>query len=805
MRHTLRLLGRQPAFAVPILLTLALGIGATTALFSVVDGVLLRPLPWPEADRLVRVSEWHPGSQSLLPLPMLSDLTARAWSAAPRTVEDLAAWSDENVSVDSERGLRRLSAASVSTGLFRLLRARPAAGRFFTEEDAAAGAGEVVVLSATLARERFATVAAAVGRNLRIDGRPHLVVGVAAPGFDFPEPDVRLWRPLSLAPRGEGSMSVFPALARLRPGATVEQAAAEGTAAARSQPRPMVADLLFGTGRPVEVRVVSLLDEVTAPVRPALLVLSAGVLLLLLIACANVAHLFLAHGLSRRRELAVRSALGAGRGRLVRQLLVEALVLSLAGGGLGLALASMLVGALPAVAPVGFPRLDDVRVDWHTAVFALVASVAAAALAGLVPAVRGARDDLVPGLRDGEKGATSGRGNRLRAGLLVTEAMLSFVLLVGAGLLARSFTRLLQVDPGFDPRGVLLARLVLPDAPEAAPRRAASVEALLERVRATPGVVAAGAGNMAPFVHFSALRASTLPWAGPDGRPLLARARYYTVTDGYAEALGLRRREGRLLTARDGSTRPRPLLVNEAFVRSYLQDGAGVIGRQMKGAFASDQDTGSEVVGVVGNVLKEGLDAAPQPEVYMALGPGEDPRSQVSIAIRTAGDPARLAPVVRRLAREVDPEMAIDAIGTLASQVSSSVSRPRFATVVLGSFSALALALAAVGLYGALSYAVSQRRRELAIRAALGARRPQLLGMVVAQGVLATGIGLLLGALVSTGVTRAMSGLLFQTSPLDRVAFSGAAVLLLGVALVACLVPARRAAALDPAEVLRSE
>jgi putative ABC transport system permease protein len=803
----LRLLFRHRASSLPAVLILALGVGANTALFAVAYGVLLRPLPWPDADRLVRLSETHPGGRTAVPKILLSNVTYEAWAAAPRTIEGIGAWSVANCTVSFAGEPERVRAAALSPSMFGLLRARPLVGRFFDESEGRGGAEPVVVLAASLWRERFSADPAAVGRILDIEGRGNRIVGIAPAEFAFPDPDVRLFFPYVVRPpeAEEGSMSVFAALARLRPGVSVEEAAAEGTAAARSQPRPAAANLFFGEGAAPEIRAWPLAEDLTGAVRPALLVLIAGVFLLLLSACANVANLLLSQSLSRRRELALRTALGATPRRLVRLLLAESLGLAGTGGFLGILLAWAIVRALPKFAPPGFPRLDAVRLDPWMLGFGIALSLATGIVAGLLPALSASRRELVPALRDGEGGATSGRGPRLRRLLLAGEAAFCVVLLVGAGLLARSFGRLLSVDAGYDPASVLVAELVFPEQVALpAGRRAATRDALLERLRATPGVVAAGMGNMVPFDPLTTFGRVDLPWPGADGRPLKARARVYAVTPGYAEALGLRLREGRLFGAKDATAALRPILVNDAFVRQYVRDGKPAVGRQMKGAL-SDAESVSEIVGIVGDVLKDGLDTEASPEIYVPQTRSDDTLEMQSVAVRTTGDPARTAAVLRGYAREIDPVLALDRVGTLAGRVSTSVAKPRFTMTVLTAFGALALVLAVTGLYGVLSLGVSERRRELSIRSALGADRAEISWLVLRQGLVPTIAGLLVGLVSAAALTRFMARVLFGVQPTDAVAFAVPPILIGLVAVAASLLPARRAADADPADALRAE
>jgi predicted permease len=784
--------------------SLGLGIGANTALFSVVYGVLLRPLPYPDSGRLVRLSEHHPGAAAAIPAPMLSDLTFRAWRAAPRTLEGLAAYGRGEYTDTGGTEPVRLAGAAVSPELFDLLGVRPAAGRLLLPEDATQGGLPVVVISDELWRQRFGGGRSAVGETLTLDGTPHTVVGVAPAGFWFPDREVQLWTPHVLSEPAEGgsSMSIFGAVGRLRPGVTAEQAAAEGTAAARSRTRPPAAEMLFGTGGgPVEVRVRPLAEEMTARVRPALLVLAAGVGFILLICCANVSNLQLARGVARRRELAVRAAIGAGRWRLARQMITESLLLSALGGALGLGLGAMLLKLLPALAPADFPRLDDVRLDGRALAFAALAAAAAGLASGLLPALRAARPALLPALREGAGASAGAPARRLGGGLLVAEAALATLLLIGAGLLVHSFARLSAVDAGYDPGNVLTARVFLGGQP--APERTLAVaEALRERLAAIPGVKAAGAGSSAPFVGFTSINRFDLPGAGPDGETVTVQAVSNVVTPGYAEALSLRLLQGRLLEDGDLGSGSRAVLVNESFARSYLDAGPAV-GRRFERLWGPE-DRPTEVVGVVADVLRDGLDAEPRSEMYTVPDGLYSLPGELSLVVRTAREPEALAPLVRSLVAEEDPAAVVET-ATLASRVSASLAQPRFAAAALSAFALLALALAATGLYGVLSYEVSQRRREIGVRSALGAGPGRIVRMVVRQGLGVTAVGLVLGVAGAAGLTRLLGGLLFGVEPLDAIAFAAAPLLLLAVAGGACLLPARRAAAVDPCEALRGE
>ncbi|MDP1568801.1 MAG: ABC transporter permease [Vicinamibacterales bacterium] len=805
IRLTWRMMARQKAFSAAALLTLALGIGANTAIFSIVHGVLLRPLPYPEPDRLVQVSEAHPGANAPIAAPLFSHFTYNAWREAPTTVEDVGGFTNRAYIVEGAAG--RVRGAALTPQIFGLLRATPLAGRLLDERDAAAGAEPVVVLSHGYWQERYGGDPAVVGRVIDLDTEAHTIVGIMPAGFYFPERQHRLWTAYRVPPSADvQGIALFGAIARLRPGVTPEQAAAEATGVARGAERnEMIANLVFGVGGPVAVSARTLLDQMTAGVRPALVLLLAAVGLVLLIACANVANLFLSRGAARRREIAIRAAVGAGSGRLARQLLTESLTYAVVGGALGLGLGWALTRLLPALAPQGFPRLDDVAVDVRVMAFAAIVSIVAGLLAGVVPAWRGARPDLVPALRESAGASGGPRARRVRAALLVAEAALAVVLIVGAALLARSFVALVQVDAGYDPDNVLTARLHVPGPATGRADRVGSIlEPLLERLRATPGVEAAGATNMAPLGGSTAIMGFNI--RGGDGEEREARALAYVVTPGYAEALSLRLRDGRLFTAGDLGGGGRTMLVNEEFVRTYLIDGRPVVGRTITLPGPPEEPAADvEIVGVVANVLKDGFDRRPQAEIYQLPRSGARYAGDVSVVLKTTGDPTALAPTVRAILGEIDRQAVLDPVATLASQVDRSVSEPRFAALVLLAFAGLALVLAATGLYGVLSHTVVQRRREMGVRLAIGATRSDIVRLIVGQGLGVTALGLGLGLVAAIGTTRLMEGLLFGITPLDTVAFAAAPALLFAVSLVACLLPALRAAATDPVEALRSE
>ncbi|MDE3156846.1 MAG: ABC transporter permease [Acidobacteriota bacterium] len=808
VRFAGRLLAANRGFSVAALLTLGVAIGANTAIFSVVRGVLLQPLPYRDASRLVRLSEIHPGGHPLVQGDVLTSLTYDAWrQAPPRTLDGLAAYASRAYNVTGLGDARRVLATAVSPGLFGMLGVAPAAGRFFRAGDAMSGADTVAVLTYGYAAERFGTPALAIGRTMTLDGRPHRIVGVTPPGFSFPAADRLLFTPF-VEPPASGSgpatqVSTFDVVARLAPGAAPAQAGAEGTAIARSLgPPPVGADLLLGKGGPAEVRAVPLKAEVTRAVEPMLWLLSAGVVLVLFIGCANVANLLLSRGVARERELAMRAALGAGRGRVLRQLLTESLVLAVGGIAIGVLLAWELVRAWPALVPASFPRIDNVRLDWSVVLFATLLALLAGAAAGLVPAIHAARTDHQAVLHGGSGILGHASRERLRRLLLAAEAALAVLLLVGSTLLVRSFVHLVETDNGYDARHVLTARLSLQGRAVTPQRWQQVAGSVLDRLRALPGVEAAGATSMPPLGDVAHINGFYLP--GHDG-PFIAHALGAVVTPGYAEALRFRLRQGRLLSPVDAHAGTQALVVNQAFVDAYLNDGRPVPGRRYEGLLGPHLT--AQIVGVVANVLNDGPTTRPQPQFYVAAGnEGRVTEGhEIDLVVRTTGDPTSVVPALRAIVRQVAPDVPLDHVTPLAAELSATVDQPRFVTLALTGFAALALGLAAVGLYGVLSYGVSRRRRELAVRLALGAERRQLAALVIGDGLRVTAVGLVAGLMAAAALARALQGFLFGVSPFDGFSFVTAPLVLLLVASAASLVPAWRAATGNPADALKTE
>ena len=807
LRHAISSFRRNPVFTAAAVLTLALAIGATTAVYSLVYGVLLRPLPFVGPDRLVRLWEEHPGGNTLAGNRWLSHRTYHGWVTTSRTLDSIGGYSSASGIFAIGEDRVALSGTAVTPSLLAMIGAAPQLGRWFTETDALPGAARVVVLSDRLWHERFGSRPDVAGTVIRIDDQPGTVIGVAPPTLRFPDEKVQFWIPYAVPTVQAEPVRTFGfnAVARLSPGATAAQVEAEGTSAARAVERPPSTDVVFGKGAPVVVHARELAGDMAAPVRPALLALASAVALVLLVACANVANLLISRGVARQREIAIRMALGAGRARVIRQLLVESSMLAVAGGVLGTWLAWALVQALPAIAPERFPRLHDVTIDVRVLAVAALVTVATALLSGIVPAFRGVGVAAASSVRgDGDGGTTAGfrtrAGGRLRDGLLALEAAFAVVLLVGALLLGHSLRRLMTVDAGYTADQVVSATIRMPR--DATPERtAAFLEALADRLRGRPGVAAFGAATTMPMVGMTAVTSFPLAPSPESATTVMTRSITYVATPGYAEAVGLRLRDGRFFTRDDQRPGIRAVIVNEEFVRRYLR--GPVVGRRFERLYSGEQNVPTEIVGIVGNVLKDGNALAPEPEIYFVHGgPTRRLATFFSLAVRTA-EPMALTASLRELAASIDRAVVIERVDRLTDRVSASMAQPRFATTVVAIIAGLAVTLAGVGLFAVLSYGVSQRRRELSLRVALGASRGRLLRLIIGHGLLVTLSGAIVGLAAAAALTRLLGALLFQVQPLDALSFIGAPLILLPIATLAGLLPAIRASSADPAGVLR--
>lgn len=806
LRFAARTLRRSPGFTAVAVLTLALGIGANTAIFSVVHGVLLRPFPYARADRIVTL--WQHDRAAGATRDEVAAANLLDWRERSRSFSGMAALEPYGLDHQGPEGPVTLDTWLVTEDFFAVMGVPALHGRTLTPDDYRRQApGSVyetgvasLVLSHRVWRDRFGGDPGVVGRSIVVDGAPATVVGVMPPEFQYPSGGT-VWAPVVYGgdrPPHRGA-NYLQAVGRLRPGVTLEQARAELAAIAerlgREHPQ---------TNQHVGVTAVPLPEHLVGGVRPALLLLLGAVGLLLLIACANVAGLLLARGAQRQREFAVRTALGAGHGRLVRQMVTEGLLLALTGGAVGLLLAAGSLKAVLRIAPAGLPRLEQVTMDPAVLLFALAASVLSTLLFGLGPALNLARPDAAPLLAGGGRGATRGRRHRrVREGLVVAEIAMALVLLVGAALVVRSFVSLLRVDPGFRTEDVLAVTVqawsYFPD-PE---RRAVFVREAVERMEALPGVEAVGVTSSLPMAEdIGADEAEfEIEGAPPPAPGEAPSAHAALITSGYLEALRIPLLSGRRFTPRDDADAPHVVLVNETMARRHWP-GADPVGEKVTVSFAGPPVT-AEVVGVVGDVRHAGPDAEPEPALYFHHP--QRPTGAIVFTLRTAGDPLGLLGAVRRVIWEFNAAMPVAGATTLESLLGESLRERRFSLLLLGGFSLAALLLATIGVYGLLSFAMRERTAEIGIRMAMGAHAGDILRWAMRDGLRLTAAGLAVGGLGAVLLTGLLRSLLFDVQPTDPLAFAGAAALLAATALLASYLPARRAARVDPVEALRAE
>ena len=816
--YGLRLLRRQPGAALLTVLTLALAVGATTTLASVAYGVLARPLPWPDAGRLVRVAESREGGT--ITRPIVTNVTYHSWLDATRTLDGLAGFSAGSHTLDPGDGPIRVRGAAATASLFEVLGAVPLRGRLLAAGGEAPA--DVALISERLWRRHFGASDEAVGRVITLDDERVPIVGVLPDSFGFPEPETDVWMPMQVRPFEIESdtvlsLSFFSAVGRLAPDATPEQASREATAAVRAAPPVgMVATAIFGSQGPATVAVTPLADAMTADVRPAVLVLLAGVALLFATAIGGLAAMQVARSLSRRREVAIRAAIGAGSGRLARQLVVEHLTVGLIGGAAGLGLAAICHQALPALLPADFPRLNDIVLDWRIGVLAAGLALAASLATAAFPMLQARRLDLVASLAEGGQ-APVGAGRRspvarLRALVVVAQVAATVVLLVGAGLVGRSFMALLHHDRGYDPMNVLTARLPL-TAAYAGPIAQQIFDEIIARIGAHPAVTRAAYGGSAPFMTGSSLLAFEL--RGPDAgveAPRSAKAELAIVSPGFIDALGMRVEEGRAFGDADTLTSEPVAIVSRAFARAYFGektlDAALPLGF-LDGRQANDVSPRPRwrVVGVVADVAPAEVTEPSPPTIYVSTSQLDGRGFSVPDArfvIRTAGEPAAVAPALASIVRELVPSVPLASVVTMEDRIATSLSRPRLYAVLMAGFSGFALLVAAVGLFAMLSHGVAARRRELGVRVALGATRPEVLRLVLADGLRLTLAGVALGVGATVLAGRYVETLLFGVTTRDPASFVAGVVVVVAGALLASGVPAVKASRVDPIEVLKA-
>ena len=799
LRYAIRTFRKSPAIAGVMVAVLALGIGANTAIFSLANALLLRPLPFPDADRLMVV--WEDVSWIGFPRNTPAPANYLDWKGQNQVFEDMAALQFFNFNLTGEEGEpERVTAIGVTASFFPVMGVKPLLGRPLGPEDDRPGAPHVAVLGHGLWERRFAGDPKIVGRDIALNGEKYTVTGVMPSGFSFPNREVEVYAAIGLSPQrwAQRGSHYLEVVGRLKSGVTVQRARGDMEAIARR----LAHDYPDSNAR-IGVVVSPLREEYVLTVRTGILVLLAAVGCVLLIACANVANLLLARATARRREIAVRAALGAGRWRVVRQLLTESMLLALAGGVAGIALARGSFTVMEKLVPAAMPDTAAVRLDWAALGFTVVVAALAGVLFGLAPAWGATRVDLNDALKQGGRTATGG-GKRTRDWLVVGETALAVVLLTGAGLLIQTLARLRGVELGFRPEGVLTAVTLLPPANYVKNSdRLAFANKVLDRMRALPGVTGAGYANALPLV----MKGNTQGfWPEGHPRPRVGEVRdanYRKVTPEYFETMGIALQRGRCLRESDGDGAKMVAVINETMARQYWPD-EDPLGRRFKFGGPDSDAPWIEIVGIVAGVRQMGLELAPRAEVYVPMAQATTAAPN-SLVIRTKGDPIRLAAAVREQIRAVDPQQSVSKVRTMVDIVDEELGPRKLQMTLLGGLAGLALLLASVGIFGVLHFAVTQRFAEIGVRVALGAGPGDVARMVVGQGLRLAGIGVAIGVVGALAVTRLMSSMLFGVKASDPLAFAGAAAVLLAVAAVASWAPARRASRVDPVVALRAE
>jgi putative ABC transport system permease protein len=791
IRHALRGLRAHLAFSVTAILTLALGIGLTTTIFGVVNGIVLRPLPFPDPGRLITICEQHPAARadwcSVSP-PNVEDVAARS-----RSIEAIGIGRSWPYHLKTVQGSEGVNGGLATPGLFRALGVRPQLGRLIEPSDLLGRESTVALLTHEMWQARFGGAKDIVGRVIMLDGLPVTIVGVLPPGFELPVYEgVQLWRPAHFNPRDETNRDWrgFVAYGRLRRGVSIDKARTELAGIADQIRREH-----FATTAVWGLQLKSLQDRVVGNVKPVLLVFLGAVSLVLLVACANVANLLLARASARRGEVALRSALGATRWRIVRELLIESFLLAVIGAALGVMIAVWGTSAFKAMAPSGIPRIEDVRVDAGVLSFALGLAVTTTLIFGLMPALRVARADLAQALREGGRSSSAGKG-RLGRVLVVGQLALALTLTVGAGLLMRSFASLTAWNPGFEREHLLTFTLFASEKYRGSERLASLWDRLEGELRSLPGVSSVALASAGPlFGGDGATEVSFNTKSSPGKQSAL----WYDISPTYFTTLGVPLLRGRNLEPTDRPNTPRVVLVNEALAQRFWPDESP-LGKRVS---LFDDRLQLEVIGVVRDVRPITPGASVEPQMYWSNR--QEPRPFTYVIVRTTVPPASVVNAVRDRLRSIDPDFQANSVRAYPEIVAERLKTPRFDMILLVTFGAAALVLAAIGTYGLFAYMISRRTRELGIRLALGAAQRQIVGAVVRDGLLLAAAGAAVGIVASVWLARAMHGMVFGVSTFDPLTVIGSAVLLVAIAVGACLVPARRAAAVDPVITLAAE
>jgi len=804
LRFSIRLLTKNPGFFAVAVITLALGIGANTAIFSVVNAVLINPMPYRQPDRLMQFWETNPlkgWTQAVVAPANLFD-----WQQQNQSFEDIGAYIGSDKKGPGITGLQltgsgepeRVQALFVTGNLFSVLGADAMLGRTLRDEETWEGNHLVAVLSYGFWQQRFAGDLNIIGQTIALNGRNREIVGVMPPGFYFPSKEIELWVPTGWNHHAIAKLRrphFLRAVGRLKQGVTIEQARADMNAiAGRLEQEYPDTNTQMGVG------LGPLKEWIVSDTRLPLIVFLIAVALVLLIACANVANLLLARAATRTREVAIRTALGARRSRIVRQLLTENLVLALIGGGLGLLLALWCKDLLVMFSPGDIPRLDEARLDGRVLAFSVGVTLFTTLLFGHVPALQSSKPDLTSALKEGGQKGGSASGH-VRSALVVAEVALALVLVIGAGLMIRSFIRLQQVDPGFNPNNVLMLSISLPGLRYPEPAQAvAFFEQAEQRIKSLPGVLDAGATSRPALKGSQYTNDMTIEGAPPDD--YIREVRHKSITPDYFAAMGIQVISGRLFDSSDNEKSQPTIIVNEAFARSCFPN-ENPVGKRVKFAKPAERGDWETIVGVVRSEKQDSLSTDPVPEVYKSYR--QEAQSEMTLVARTSVDPRSLLGAVREEIRALDGGLALYDIRTANDLIYESLARQRFTMLLLVVFGGLALLLASVGVYGVMSYSVTQRTHEIGIRMALGAQTKNIFKEVLRHGLRLTALGVLIGLAGAFAATRLMGSLLFGVSATDPLTFVAISLVLTGVALGACFVPARRATKVDPMVALRYE
>ncbi len=802
LRYGIRTLRRSPGFAAVVVITLALGIGANTALFSAVDALLIRALPYKDADRLVYVTEFWPHEPEV-PGPPNPDFTN--WRINARLVEKIEAYGRETFTLTTGGEAERIVGTDVTAGLLDMLGFNPALGRNFIPEEDRPGAAPVVILGYALWQRRFGGSSDIIGKQIELDGRASTIVGVLPATFAFPDNNFgqQLLVPMGLNPAlgwREQDLRLLRVLVRLKPGVSREALRAELVELVR-RTAPEEPPQFVTMRKDMEIRVIPLREWLAGDIRPALLVLQAAVALVLLIGCLNIANLQIARGIARRKEMALRAALGAGRARITRQLLTESLLLSSFGGAAGLALGYGSLRLIRSFLPASLHLADTIRIDPGVLAFTLALAILSGIVTGLAPVLPAWRTRLDETLKEGSSRTTEpGSHHRLHRALVIAEVALAMVLLAGSGLLIRSFARMASLDPGFDPNGVLTLKVALPERKYASNQsRTAFYAQLLERAAAIPGVQNAAIGGGLPLIGTRGAAGTWVegrPEPPPGGKPTIPDA---GVSSDYFETLRIPLVKGRIFTDAYRDNSQRVVIVNQSFADQFFpgQDALG------KNITIGSRKNLNQIVGIAGNVRQQGLRIAAEPTTYVPYQ--QFPDSEMLLILRSDLPRAPLARAAIGAVRALDPDVPVYDVATMRDRLAEALSTQRANMALMGVFAALALLLAAIGIFGVIAYMVSRRSLEIGIRMALGAQRSDVLKMVLGHGMILALAGIAIGLGGALAATRALRTLLFEISPSDPWTLAAAAVLFAGVAAAACYIPARRAVRVDPMTALRHE